>query len=76
MAAKVFVLMKIAASKNKDVVSVLKQVEGVKSIDTVTGPYDAIATIERETLNDIGELITTKIHPGADITKMVTYLVI
>jgi len=57
------------------VVTALKQLEGVKSVDTVTGPYDAIATIEGETLNDIGDLVTAKIHPTAGITRTVTCLV-
>ena len=47
----------------------------MKSVDTVTGPYDVIATVERETLNDIGDLITAKIHPIAGISRAVTCLV-
>ena len=61
--------------RNKDVVAALKQLEGVKSVDTVTGPYDVIATIEEETLNVIGNLVTAKIHPIAGISRTVTCLV-
>ncbi|GAI77352.1 unnamed protein product, partial [marine sediment metagenome] len=42
----------------------------------VTGPYDVIATIEEETLNDIGDLVTAKIHPIAGISRTVTCLAI
>ena len=76
MAAKAFVLIETAVGKNKEVVVALRQLQGVKSVDTVTGPYDIIAIIERETLNDIGDLVTGKIHPISGISRTVTCLAI
>jgi len=76
VAAKAFVLIETAVGKNKEVVTALRQLEGVKSVDTVTGPYDIIAIIERETLNDIGDLVTGQIHPIAGISRTVTCLAI
>lgn len=74
--AKAFVLIETAVGKNKDVVSLLGQLKGVNSVDVVTGPYDIIAVIEGGNLNDIGDLITGKIHPIAGITRTVTCLAI
>ena len=74
MTAKVFVLIETAAGRNKEVVATLSQLEGVKSADTVTGPYDIIAVIERENLNDVGDLVTGKIYLIAGITRTVTCL--
>ncbi|MBA7687251.1 hypothetical protein ES703_95712 [subsurface metagenome] len=76
MAAKAFVLIETVVGRNKDVVATLRQLEGVKSVDTVTGPYDIIAIIEGETLNDIGDLVTGKIHPTVGISRTVTCLAI
>ncbi len=76
MAAKAFVLIETVVGRNKEVVTALKQIEGVESVNTVTGPYDVIATIEGATLNDIGDLVTAKIHPIAGISRTVTCLVI
>ena len=76
MTAKAFILVETAVGKNKDVVDLLGQMKGVKSVDTVTGPYDIIAVVEGENLNDIGDLITGKIHPVAGIARTVTCLVI
>jgi len=76
VAAKAFVLIETMVGRNKDVVAALRQLEGVKSVDTVTGPYDIIAIIEGETLNDIGDLVTGKIHPVAGISRTVTCLAI
>ncbi len=75
MAAKAFVLIETVVGRNKEVVTALKQLEGLKSVDTVTGPYDVIATIEEETLNVIGDLVTAKIHPIAGISRTVSCLV-
>ena len=76
MAAKAFVLIETVVGKSKDVVTVLKQSAGVKSVDTVTGPYDVIAIVEAKTLNDIGDIVTGKIHPIAGISRTVTCLAI
>ncbi len=75
-AAKAFVLIETVVGRNKEVVTALRQLEGVKSVDTVTGPYDIIAIIEGETLNNIGGLVTGKIHPIAGISRTVTCLAI
>jgi len=76
LAAKAFVLIETAVGKSKEVVITLKKLEGVSSVDTVTGPYDIIATIQGKTLNDIGDLVTGKIHPIAGISRTVTCLAI
>ena len=76
MAAKAFVLIETAVGRSKEVVTTLRKLEGVDSVDTVTGPYDIIAIVERETLNDIGDLVTGKIHPIAGISRTVTCLAI
>ena len=76
MTAKAFVLIETVVGRSKEVVTRLGELEGIKSVDTVTGPYDVIATIEGETLNDIGDLVTAKIHPIAGISRTVTCLAI
>ena len=76
MTAKAFILVETAVGKNKEVVALLSRLEGVKSVDTVTGPYDIIAVVEGENLNDIGDLITGKIHPVPGIIRTVTCLAI
>ena len=76
MAAKAFILIETAVGRTKEIVSSLKQIEGVKSVDMVTGPYDIIAVIQGETLNEIGDTVTGKIHPIAGISRTVTCLAI
>ena len=74
MTAKAFVLIETAIGKSKDVTTTLVQLKGVTSVDTVTGPYDIIAVIEGKNLNDIGDLVTGKIHPIVGISRTVTCL--
>jgi DNA-binding Lrp family transcriptional regulator len=74
MAAKAFVLIETAVGRNKEVVAALSQLAGMKSVDVVTGPYDIIAVVEGKNLNDIGDIVTGKIHPIAGITRTVTCL--
>ena len=76
MAAKAFVLIETAVGKSKEVVDAIKQLKGVKSVDIVTGPYDVIAIVEGANLNDIGDLVTAKIHPVPGISRTVTCLAI
>jgi DNA-binding Lrp family transcriptional regulator len=74
--AKAFVLIETAVGKTKEVVSILNKIEGLKSVDTVTGPYDIIAVIEAEDLNKIGDLITGKIHAIEGIVRTVACLAV
>jgi len=78
MSAKAFVLIETKVGKTKEVAKAISQlqVKGVKSVDAVTGPYDIIAIVEGETLNEIGDLVTSKIHPVAGISRTVTCLTI
>lgn len=74
--AKAFVLIETAVGKTKAVIASLRQLGGIESVDTVTGPYDIIAVIEAKTLNDIGDLITGKIHAIDGISRTVTCLAV
>lgn len=76
MVAKAFVLIETAVGRTKEVATALEQLEGVKSVDPVTGPYDIIAVVEAESLNNIGDLVTGKIHPITGISRTVTCLAI
>ena len=75
MAAKGFVLIETAGIR-KEVVDALRKLEGVDSVDSVTGPYDIIAVIHGETMNAIGDLVTGKINSIPGISRVVTCLAI
>ena len=74
MKAKAFILIETAVGKNREIVNNIKKIKGVTSVDYVTGPYDIIAVVEAENLNDIGDLVTQQIHPISGITRTTTCL--
>ena len=76
MAAKAYVLIETVVGRTKEVAVALEKLGGVKSVDAVTGPYDIIVIAEGETLNDIGDLVTGRIHPISGISRTVTCLAI
>ena len=76
MSAKAFVLIETSVGRTKEVANVLRKLDGVESVDPVTGPYDVIAVIERESLSEIGDLVTSQIHPVTGISRTVTCLAI
>lgn len=76
MAARVYVLIEAAVGRTKEVLTAVRQLEGVKSADLVTGPYDIIAIAETESLNDVGDLITIKINTVTGISRTVTCLAV
>jgi DNA-binding Lrp family transcriptional regulator len=76
MAAKAYVLIETVVGRTREVTSAIERLEGVKSVDPVTGPYDIIAVVEGESLNEIGDLVTGKIHPIVGISRTVTCLAI
>ncbi len=76
MAAKAFVLIETAVGRSRDVAAALKNMPGVNSVDQVTGPYDVVAVIEQPSLTEIGDLVTSKIHPVPGISRTVTCLAV
>jgi DNA-binding Lrp family transcriptional regulator len=72
--AKAFILIETEVGRNKEIVRSIRQLKGVASVDYVTGPYDIIALVEAENLNDIGDLVTQSIHPITGITRTTTCL--
>ena len=76
MAAKAFILIETTVGRSREVADALAKLKGVTSVDIVTGPYDVIAVIHGETLNDIGDLVTGKVHPIPGLARTVTCLAI
>ena len=76
MAVKAFVLIEVVVGRTKEVVTALQKVEGVKSVEAVTGPYDVIAVIEKPEVNAIGDLVTKNVHSVSGIARTVTCLTV
>ena len=64
--------METSVGKTRDVAAVLRSVQGIRSVDVVTGPYDIIATIDSPDVNSMGALITDTIHSVGGVVRTVT----
>ena len=73
---KAYILIECSIGRTKDVVMGLKKLKGIKSVETVTGPYDVIAVVEFETLNELGDLVTQNVQMARGIKRPVTCLVV
>jgi DNA-binding Lrp family transcriptional regulator len=74
--AKAFVLIETAVGRTREVTAALTKIDGINSVDMVTGPYDIVTVIEKEKLADIGDLVTSRIHTVSGISRTVTCLVV
>ena len=73
---KAFVLIETMVGRTREVAAAMNGLDGVTSVDLVTGPYDIIAVLEAEKLNQIGDIVTQIIHPIGGISRTVTCLTI
>ncbi len=75
MPTKAYVLIETTVGHNRDIIAALGRIKGVSEVNTVTGPFDLIAVVEANSLADVGDVITTKMHSIPGITRTVTCLV-
>jgi DNA-binding Lrp family transcriptional regulator len=69
---RAYILVETSVGKTRDVAAVLRSVQGIRSVDVVTGPYDIIATIDSPDVNSMGALITDTIHSVGGVVRTVT----
>ena len=74
MGTKAYVPIEVAVGKTKDVITALQQVDGVMSVEAVTGPYDVIAVMEGKDINSVGDLVTKGVHSIDGVSRTVTCL--
>ncbi len=76
MSTRAYILIETSVGTTKDVVKQLRSHRGVRTADTVTGPYDVIAVVEAEDLNAVGDLVTRRIQTLDGIVRTMTCLTV
>ena len=71
MAVKAYVLIEVEVGKTGSVLEAVQKLEGVKSADSVTGPYDVVAAIEAADLDAVGSVVK-QIHSIPGLCKTTT----
>jgi len=76
MAANAYVLINAVPQKIGEVLINIRKSPEVKRADAVTGPYDIIAHLEAEDINEIGKTVVFKIQGVGGVTKTLTCMVV
>lgn len=76
MAISAFVLIDVTGDHTKSAYKTLTRILGVKSLYAVTGPFDLIAQVEAETIEELNEIVLSRIRSVDGITKTSTALVL
>lgn len=71
----VFMLIEVETGKIHDVIDKLKNMEGVKEIYAITGPYDVIAKIAADNMESIKAIIE-KIQNVPGVTKTLSSIML
>ena len=71
-----YVLIQTEVGKSADVAHEISAIDGVRSSEAVTGPYDAIVHAEASDVDSLGKLVVARIQAVQGITRTLTCQVI
>ncbi|HRC64225.1 MAG TPA: Lrp/AsnC ligand binding domain-containing protein [Dermatophilaceae bacterium] len=71
-----YILIQTEVGKSASVAEAIRGVAGVASAEDVTGPYDVIARVEANTVDELGKLVIARIQDVAGITRTLTCTVV
>lgn len=73
---KAYVLINVRTGSISEVVRNLRRLEGVIDANMTFGPYDAIAVVETNDINRLGNMIATQLQPIPGVLDTMTCLVV
>jgi DNA-binding Lrp family transcriptional regulator len=73
---KAYVLIKIRTGEVREVVRQLRRVAGVLEANMTFGPFDAVAIVESENVNQLGQIIASSVQPIPGVLETLTCLTI
>ncbi len=71
-----YILIEAKAGGLEEAANRISEIEGLREIDAVTGPYDAIAYAEAPTPDDLGRLVVSELQKVPGIYKTLTCMVV
>jgi DNA-binding Lrp family transcriptional regulator len=72
MAVSAYILIQTEVGKAADVAAAVGQIAGVVSAEDVTGPYDVIARAEADDVDQLGQMVVSKVQLISGITRTLT----
>lgn len=71
-----YILIESIPGKAIELVAIIKEIKGVKTVHLVTGPYDIIAFVEAPDLKSMGELIVKRIQSTGFVARTLTCITV
>ncbi|GAA3284912.1 MULTISPECIES: Lrp/AsnC ligand binding domain-containing protein [Dactylosporangium] len=71
-----YILIQTEVGKARDVATAIQGLHGVVRVDAVTGPYDVVVLTEARSIDELGQLIVSKVQLVPGITRTVTCSVV
>ena len=72
MAVSAYILIQTEVGKAADVAAAVDAIGGVITAEDVTGPYDVIARAEAEDVDQLGQMVVSKVQMIPGITRTLT----
>ena len=71
-----YILIEAVPGRGTDLMSIAKEIKGVKTVHLVTGPYDVIMFVEATDLKTLGEMIVKKIQSTGRVARTLTCITV
>jgi DNA-binding Lrp family transcriptional regulator len=71
-----YILVQTEVGRAASVAGSIAAIDGVTLAEDVTGPYDVIARVEAETVDELGKLVIARIQEVEGITRTLTCTVV
>ena len=72
MGTSAYIRIEVQVGRVVEVVRMLRQLDGVRSADAITGPFDAIALIEAPNMAAVADLVTGQVQSIRGVLKTIT----
>ncbi len=67
-----YILVQTEVGKAGAVSDAIREMPETVAVENVTGPYDVVAKVQAETLDDLGRLVVARIQEFPGITRTLT----
>lgn len=71
-----YIMIKSSPGAEGDIFARIKKISQVRSVHTVTGPYDLIVFVEVEDMDILGKTVTSRIQNLKGVTDTMTCVVV
>ncbi len=71
-----YILIQTEVGRSAQVAQTISALDGVTLAEDVTGPYDVIARVEADSVDDLGKLVIARIQDVDGITRTLTCTVV